>query len=167
MHQLPHLKKKKKKKTWMFFFFGVVRAGQGGAGIHITNKGRGGRGCERQARGSAWVRLNAGSRREARTPSPPHFQKPSAPKLSAHTSLPSHCSPFSTSPAPISLYVQLAAPQRLRLPAPNDPPRTPTCFVLLIFPLPRDKSLDAKIKKNHTHTQQKLGRDEGRKKSWE
>lgn len=45
--------------------------------------------------------------------------------------------PFSTSPAPISLYVQLAGPQRLCLPVPNDP-QTPTCFVLLIFPLPRD-----------------------------
>lgn len=78
-------------------------------------------------------------------PIPSTVSETKRPELSAHTSLPSHCSPFSTSPTPISLYVQLAAPQRLCLQVPNDP-QTPTCFVLLIFPLPRDKSLDAKIK---------------------
>lgn len=54
-----------------------MRAGWGGDGIHITNRGRDGYGCERQARSSAWVHLNAGSTREEHTPSPRRFQKPS------------------------------------------------------------------------------------------
>lgn len=74
---------------------------------------------------------------EEHTPPPPQFRKWSALSFLLTPPCPCIATPFSTSPAPNSLYVQLATPQRLCLPVPNDS-QTPTCFVLLIFPLPRD-----------------------------
>lgn len=77
-------------------------------------------------------------RRRGALPVPSAVWKPSTLSFLLTPLCPCIAPPFSISPAPISLYVQLAAPQRLCIPVPNDP-QTPTCFVLLIFPLPRNR----------------------------
>lgn len=66
--------------------------------------GRDGWGCERQARSSAWVHLNAGSTREERTPSPPQLQNQAPWAFYSHL-LALALLPLSLSRPPPSLYM--------------------------------------------------------------
>lgn len=129
--------------TFPKILFSVLRAGWGGDGIHITGMA----GMAEDVNGKPEVLLECiwmQDLPERSTPRPLCSFKPGTLSFLLTPLCPCNAPPFSISPAPISLYVQLAAPQRL---SPSSKwSSNPHMLCSAHFPTPQRRSLDAKIK---------------------